>query len=93
MAALELSADRIRVNAICPGAVSTRIEESKVRRNGRKAGPAEALTMTRVVPLTYNALGSPAQVAPLVVFLASDESSFISGAEIHVDGAESLFQG
>ena len=72
-AALEHAADGIRVNAICPGGVSTPMNE-----NEPEGG---------VVPLTP--LGRRAHVSEIsgaVAYLASDDSSFVTGTELVVDG-------
>ena len=45
------------------------------------------------MPLTGGEMGSPEQVARLVLFLASDASDLITGSEILIDGAESLLRG
>lgn len=89
MAALELAQYGIRVNAICPGAIKTNIGE-----NTHKTPEVEEIT----IPVKYpegnqpleNGPGQPEQVANLVLFLASDESSHISGTSIYIDGVESL---
>jgi NAD(P)-dependent dehydrogenase (short-subunit alcohol dehydrogenase family) len=72
-AALEHAADRIRVNAICPGGVSTPMNE-----NEPEGG---------VVPLTP--LGRRAHVSEIsgaVAYLASDDASFVTGTELVIDG-------
>jgi 3alpha(or 20beta)-hydroxysteroid dehydrogenase len=72
-AALELAADRIRVNAICPGGVSTPMNEHE-----KEGG---------VIPQTP--LARRAQVSEIsgaVAFLACDDSSFTTGTELIVDG-------
>ena len=72
-AALELAGDKIRVNAICPGGVSTPMNENE---------PAGG-----VVPLTP--LGRRAHVSEIsgaVAFLASDDAIFVTGTELIVDG-------
>ncbi|RCW50266.1 SDR family oxidoreductase [Paenibacillus prosopidis] len=89
MAALELARYKIRVNVICPGAIQTNIGEST------KATPQ----LDKIkIPVKYpegsqpleHGPGQPEQVADLVLFLASQESSHISGTEIFIDGVESL---
>lgn len=92
MIALELAKHRIRVNAICPGAVSTDIEQTTELRNVESA--AEPVRYPEGdIPLTDGEPGTSEQVAELVLFLASDRSSHISGTPIWIDGAESLLQG
>ncbi|MFP4105623.1 MAG: SDR family oxidoreductase [Phycisphaerae bacterium] len=92
MAALELAEHDIRVNAICPGPVSTNIGKRTQKRGTEEAGPA-AEYPEGTVPLTGGESGKPEEVGRLIRFLASGESSFISGTEIYIDGTESLLQG
>lgn len=92
MAALELAKHRIRVNVICPGAIESNIEASTKKRDIEEARePAEY--PAGKVPLTDGKPGSADQVARLVLFLASDGASHITGTEVWIDGAESLLQG
>ncbi|AHV97327.1 SDR family oxidoreductase [Paenibacillus sabinae] len=89
MAALELAKFKIRVNVVSPGAISTNIDQS--------TEPTEELESI-VIPIEFpegqqplaDGPGKPEDVANLVSFLASDESSHITGAHIVIDGAESL---
>lgn len=92
MLALELAKFRIRVNAVCPGAISTEIDENtetEVVEEARE--PVEY--PEGEIPLTDGKPGSPEQVAQLMEFLASDSSSHITGAEVFIDGGQSLLQG
>jgi NAD(P)-dependent dehydrogenase (short-subunit alcohol dehydrogenase family) len=92
MVALELAKHRIRVNVICPGAITTNIEESTEKRSLEEARePAEFPEGT--IPLTGGKPGTPEQVAQLVLFLASDASSHITGTEVWIDGGGSLLVG
>jgi NAD(P)-dependent dehydrogenase (short-subunit alcohol dehydrogenase family) len=87
MVALELAPFHIRVNAICPGWITTEIGDNmEVRNIERRIGHIK-------VPLTGNKPGKSEQVAQVALFLASDASSHVSGTEMWVDGAESLTQG
>lgn len=92
MLALELARDGIRVNAVCPGAIRTDIDQSTERRGIDDLHlPVEFPEGD--VPLTGGRAGHADQVAQLITFLASDASSHISGTEVFVDGAQSLLQG
>jgi NAD(P)-dependent dehydrogenase (short-subunit alcohol dehydrogenase family) len=92
MVALELAKDRVRVNVICPGAIETEISDNTEQRDlERVREPAEF--PEGKIPLTDGRPGSSEQVADLVLFLASDASSHISGTEIYIDGAESRLRG
>jgi len=81
-AATELAPRKIRVNAVNPGPVSTAIfgktGMSEEQLNGF------ALAMQERVPLKR--FGRPEDIANLVAFLASEEASFINGAEYNIDG-------
>lgn len=87
MVALELAPFKVRVNAICPGWITTEIGHNmEVRNIKRRTGRIS-------VPLTDNKPGKAEQVAQVALFLASDSSSHVTGTEMWVDGAESLTQG
>lgn len=92
MMAVELAPDGIRVNVICPGAIETDIEENTERRDLEEVQIPVKFPEGKI-PLTHGEPGSSEQVADLVLFLASDESSLITGTPVWIDGAQSLLQG
>lgn len=76
-AALELVGKNIRVNAVCPGMFDTNLFETSV--------PKEVWEpLISLVPMKR--FGKPDEIAYGVVFLASDESSFVTGADLVIDG-------
>jgi 3alpha(or 20beta)-hydroxysteroid dehydrogenase len=79
-AAVDLAPQKIRVNSIHPGPIDT--EMLKVRTAEQNA---ERLTR---VPM--NRMGTVDEIAKLVLFLLSDESSYITGAEVAIDGGATL---
>ncbi|MFW6359149.1 MAG: SDR family oxidoreductase [Chroococcales cyanobacterium] len=92
MLAVELGSDRIRVNVICPGAISTNISSNTEMKDIEKAKKPVKFPEGNI-PLTDGEIGCPEDVAELVLFLASDASRLISGTEIWIDGAQSLLMG
>ncbi|MBE0688871.1 MAG: SDR family oxidoreductase [Anaerolineae bacterium] len=92
MTALELAKYRIRVNVICPGAIGTEIDDNTERKQ-LEAIREPAEFPEGDIPLTDGEPGTSEQVAQLVFFLASDQSSHITGTEIWIDGAQSLLRG
>lgn len=81
VAAYELGPRGIRVNSVHPGPVNTKIANPM-------DAPAEVLNpLFTYYPLQR--LGEPEEVAKLNLFLASDDASFITGAEISIDGGSS----
>ncbi|QTD99162.1 SDR family NAD(P)-dependent oxidoreductase [Streptomyces cyanogenus] len=87
VAALELAGRRIRVNAICPGAIDTAM--SNPARLDPDADPEETSRALdelyrRLVPL--GRVGQPEEVARLALFLTSDDSSYITGQPFVIDG-------
>lgn len=92
MVALELAKHRIRVNVICPGAIETDINESTERRDLEHIQEPVEFPEGKI-PLTDGKPGTSEQVAQLVLFLASEASSHITGTEMWIDGGESLLKG
>lgn len=92
MTAVELARDGIRVNVVCPGAITTKLGEWTEQRDVDEVKiPVEYPEGS--IPLTGGKPGTPEQVARLVAFLASDDADLITGTEVYIDGAESLLQG
>jgi NAD(P)-dependent dehydrogenase (short-subunit alcohol dehydrogenase family) len=84
VAAVELARKRIRVNAVCPGPVETRMMES-LERARAPADPASARrAYEEGVPMSRYA--SPVEVAHFVSFLLSDAATYITGAALAIDG-------
>jgi NAD(P)-dependent dehydrogenase (short-subunit alcohol dehydrogenase family) len=78
----DLKGRRIRVNAISPGSIDTPGLNDLLASS--EAGEQRRKMISGAVPL--GRLGAPEEVAKAVVFLASDDSSYITGVELFVDG-------
>ncbi len=77
-AAIQYAGDGIRVNSVHPGPIATSMTQ------GRRADPAQNEFFLSTVPL--GRYGEPEEVAYGVLYLASDESSYVTGAELVIDG-------
>ena len=75
-AAYDYAPHNVRVNAVCPGPIATRIS----------AEPGSELHQRQISKTPMGRIGQPREVALAVLFLASDEASFITGAVLPVDG-------
>jgi NAD(P)-dependent dehydrogenase (short-subunit alcohol dehydrogenase family) len=75
-AALEYADDNIRVNAVCPGFIKTRMTEDAMRRRGDK--------IMALIPA--GRMGNPEEIAEMAVWLCSERASYVTGACYNVDG-------
>lgn len=83
--AQELAGERIRVNAIAPGAIVTPINKSAWET------PEEERKLLQLIP--YGGIGDPEDVGKAAVWLASDGADYVVGATLFVDGGMSLYPG
>ena len=85
--AMDLAADNIRVNGVCPGPIYTRASERHMdflgidHDEGRRLFGEETL---------LKRMGEPVEIANGILFLASDEASFITGAHLVIDGGATI---
>jgi dihydroanticapsin dehydrogenase len=83
--ALDLAADNIRVNAVAPGAVWTQIVERKCREAGLDRAAADKDPSWGGAHMIQR-IAEPREIAYAILFLASDEASFITAENLMVDG-------
>ena len=83
----ELAADKILVNVIAPGRIQTERIDELDRLTADKAGkPLDEIRRASAASVPLGRIGRPEELANLVVFLASDAASYITGQAITVDG-------
>jgi NAD(P)-dependent dehydrogenase (short-subunit alcohol dehydrogenase family) len=80
--AIDHGSEKIRVNAICPSFVETDLTAEVMRR----AADPNAVRKERIGVHPIGRLGEPEDIAGLAVYLASDESAWVTGAALPVDG-------
>jgi NAD(P)-dependent dehydrogenase (short-subunit alcohol dehydrogenase family) len=78
----ELAPDNIRANSVCPGWIDTPFNEPAIEFMGGRAQQEEMVQQT--VPLKRQ--GTPEEIAPGILYLASDASSYVTGQELVIDG-------
>jgi len=81
--ALEYADRGIRINSVVPGAVITDMNKSWAFDEKKKEGVESHIPLKRAA--------TPEEIAPTVVFIASDDASYITGASIFVDGGAQLY--
>ncbi len=80
----------VRCNAICPGTVQTPSLDDRIAANAAAAGSLEAARTGFVARQAMGRLGTPEEIAALAVYLGSDETQFITGQAIVIDGGWTL---
>ncbi len=83
--AQELAPQKIRVNSIGPGAIATPINLSA------RDTPEEEKSLLTLIP--YGRIGEPADIGKVAVWLASDESDYVTGTTLFADGGMTLYPG
>ncbi len=82
--AMETAAQGITVNAICPGPVRTRMNNIRMEYDADRRGTSVEQLEAAVTPLGRRL--EPDEIAPLAVYLASDDSAAMTGQAINIDG-------
>jgi NAD(P)-dependent dehydrogenase (short-subunit alcohol dehydrogenase family) len=85
---VDLKQRKIRVNAISPGPIDTLASRLSLRAFVQNEQQGEQLRKKLVTTVPLGRMGSPDEIAKVVSFLASDESSYVTGVEFFVDGGQ-----
>lgn len=80
----------VRCNCICPGTVQSPSLDERIAANAAAAGSLEAARAAFVARQPLGRLGTPEEIAALAVYLASDDSVFVTGQALVIDGGISL---
>ncbi len=85
--AMDLASDNIRVNAVCPGAIKTRATDRHIESLGLDR---EQAYVDFGQDSLMKRMGDPLEIATGVLFLASDDASFITGEHLVIDGGATI---
>ncbi|MFD1252665.1 putative NAD-dependent oxidoreductase [Devosia equisanguinis] len=88
---LELGKRNIRINAVCPGAIESDIDDNTEHRNSEKSGIAVDFP-DGDIPLTDGESGQARDVADVITFLVSDGARHVTGSPVWIDGGQSLLR-
>lgn len=89
--ALELGKARIRVNAVCPGAIETSIDENTKQRGAGETG-IPVVWPEGDIPVSQGKPGTADEVADAILFLASSKARHITGIPLWIDGGQGLLR-
>ncbi|MGD9479489.1 SDR family oxidoreductase [Shinella sp. G-2] len=89
--ALELGKAGIRVNAVCPGAIATDIDDNTEQRGAEKAG-IPVTWPEGDIPVSHGKPGTADDVADAILFLASSKARHVTGIPLWIDGGQGLLR-
>ena len=88
--AIDFVKQGVRCNCICPGTVQTPSLNERIAANASKAGSVEEARAAFIARQAMGRLGSADEIAALAVYLGSDESQFVTGQALVIDGGWTL---
>ena len=80
----------IRCNAICPGTIETPSLQDRIAANAAASGGLDAARAAFIGRQAMGRLGTPEEIAGLAVYLGADESRFVTGQTMVIDGGWTL---
>jgi NAD(P)-dependent dehydrogenase (short-subunit alcohol dehydrogenase family) len=86
--AIDAAPQQVRVNCLCPGPIDT-----PMMQGWYESGDRAELERIQVTPILLKRIGRPREIADAALFLATDESSFVTGATLAVDGGATAWYG
>ncbi len=88
--AADTVASGVRCNAICPGTIQTPSLDDRIAANAAAAGGMEQARTAFVARQAMGRLGAPEEIAAMAVYLASEDSRFLTGQALVIDGGWTL---
>ncbi|MBT5186148.1 MAG: SDR family oxidoreductase [Kordiimonadaceae bacterium] len=84
--AIDYLSNNIRCNAVCPGTTQTPSLDERIEELGKTLGDVETARQAFIDRQPMGRLGTPEEIASMIIYLASDESSYVTGQTFNIDG-------
>ena len=84
--AIDYLSQNIRCNAVCPGTTQSPSLDERIEELGKTLGNVDTARQAFIDRQPMGRLGTPTEISSMIIYLASDESSYVTGQTFNIDG-------